>query len=205
MSLARKHKLKVLAQKPTQQGATRELGAYDLMLSQLAAHKRQLKGIQSMKQRAQIKVGFIPDYMDYIQSVIEADKGNQDDVLATIAVWMLDAHQLDESIELFEYAIKHKLIMPGFERSMGALLAEITASYALEEQTVSTELLMKVHEMTRSQDMPDEVRAKLFKAIGISFKDEPDTALKYFELALDYDPKAGVKQMIAATKKAMQS
>lgn len=175
---------------------------YELMLAQLAEHRRQLKQIQSVERKIEHKRRLIPEYTPYIAGALEADRGGQDDVLVTLLVWHIDCGQLAAAVPLAAYCLEHGLVMPDhYERSLACIVAEEAAELALRQlaagEAADVAALEAIQAMTASSDMPDEVRAKLCKALGYALRDEsPSAALQHLQRALTLNGKAGVKKEI---------
>ncbi|OLU22467.1 terminase [Pseudomonas sp. PA15(2017)] len=151
----------------TMEGAT----AYELVQAQLHQHKQQLKKIQSQEGKADTKRKLLPDYAPYVDGVLSAGKGAQDDVLTTIMLWRIDVGDYAGALDIAEYALPYGLKMPDkFERSLGCVVAEEIANVAIKLQKASGSfdlaLLLRTEAATANEDMPDEARAKLHLAIG---------------------------------------
>jgi hypothetical protein len=146
--------------------------AYQLMLGQLAAHRRQLKDIQSVERKIDAKRLFLPEYRNWVDSVIAADSGANDQVLTTCLIWAIDVGEYDWALRIAAYAVRHDLDLPDqYERSLGTALIDEFAQAALSNKLVgegATEILAGVRELTDPLDAPDQARAKLYKAIGYS-------------------------------------
>ena len=145
--------------------------AYEQQLAQLAQHRARLKQVQSDQGKASLKAQLLPEYVPYVQGVLEAGNGAQDEVLTTIMLWRIDAADYPGALEVAEYVIKHNLKMPDrFERSTGTLIAEEIANAALKAQKAGERfplaILYPAETLTAYQDMPDQARAKLHLAIG---------------------------------------
>lgn len=152
------------------EGAT----AYEHQLAQLAQHRARLKQVQSNQGKAELKALLIPEYEPYVQGVLDAGNGAQDEVLTTIMLWCIDAGGYPGALQIAEYVIKHGLKMPDrFERTTGTLIAEEIAEAALKAQKAGEnfplEILQQAADITAEQDMPDQARAKLHLAIGKAF------------------------------------
>ena len=204
-SPARAHYQRVSAQqRQASTPATRaDANAYELMLAKLTEDKRRLHDIQSFDRRAEIKRELLPEYGPWIEGVLKGDQGVQDDVLMTVMVWCIDIGKLSLALEIGIYAIRHKLAMPDqYKRSTGCLIAEEFADYALRQKDgISadvTEDLIAADKITAAEDMPDEVRAKLQKAIGYGLDQQGDKAeaIEYLRRALALHDKVGVKKDI---------
>ena len=93
LSPALRHKARALAAKAAANAPEGHLtagSAYELMLYKLAEDRRRLKQIQSVKQKIALKAEILPEYQDWIDGVLSAGKGAQDDVLTTLLVWCID-------------------------------------------------------------------------------------------------------------------
>ncbi len=89
----------------------------------------------------------------------------------TVMVWLIDVGNFADALPLAAYAIRHQLEMPDqYQRTTACLIAEEFANMALKGieagDPVDVTTLHEVAELVGSQDMPDEVRAKLHKAMG---------------------------------------
>lgn len=148
--------------------------AYDLLRAQLAQHQATLRSVQSLERKAELKREYLdlPCYMDWIKVTLAQGKGAQDDVFVTLMVWAIDACRMGLAALMAEYVIKHGLTMPDrFERSAPAVLAEEFAGVYLGGRWPQTEppaytTLDLVRVRTEPADMHDQIRAKLYKAMG---------------------------------------
>ncbi len=174
--------------------------AYELMLAQLDTDRRRLKAIQSVARKIETKRELLPVYDAYVTGVLDAGRGVQDDVLMTVLVWRIDVGDLRGAIAIARHALAHKLLLPDqYQRTLGCLLAEEFADGALKALkaggTVDVPALETIAELTADEDMPDEVRAKLFKAIGLGLEaTEPTIAQDYLQQALVKHDGVGVKK-----------
>lgn len=144
--------------------------AYELMLAQLAAHRRTLKDIQSVERKIEAKKGFLSDYDNWVDAVLETDSGAQDVVLTTVLIWSIDTGAYERAIELATYAVRHNLDLPDqYERSLGTALIDEFAQAALSNKLTgeaALQILSAVRDLTDPLDAPDQARAKLYKALG---------------------------------------
>jgi len=203
MSLARQHRItheaaaaaKAAEGQASMEGAT----AYELMMAQLTEHRRQLKAIQSVEAKIARKRELLPEYLDYVAGVLQARSGVQDDVLMTVMTWCLDTADWSTGLQIAEYALAAGLSTPEhFKRDTATVVAEEVAEAALKQGAdVPPEVIATAGDMTAAHDMPDEVRAKLHKALGLSIKAaSPTTALVHLQRALELNDKSGVKKEI---------
>lgn len=184
---------------------------YELMLMQLAEHRRKLKLIQSIERKIEVKRTLLPDYVAYVDGVLEGGSGRQDDVLMTIMIWRIDTGDIAGALQIAEYAIHHDLQTPDrYERSTACLIAEEAADTsikAIESQNpVDPELTARVIAITQDKDMFDQVRAKLLKAHGLGLLKAGSlvSAVDYLKRALELDEKCGVKKIIEQTEREIK-
>lgn len=198
------HFLRVSAEKASSaQGEMLDnVSAYELMLHQLAIHRRALKQIQSKEAKAEFKAKILLEYLPWLEGVLSAGSGYQDNVLMTWLTWAIDCGDYPLAIRIGEYALFHDLILPdNFSRTTATLIAEEFADKAKIARDIKSEfdlsLLTQVKEITQAQDMPDEVRAKLLKEIGLLQKENnPIAALENLKRAMELNNNIGVKQDI---------
>ncbi|MBI5917779.1 MAG: hypothetical protein HY849_00170 [Nitrosomonadales bacterium] len=198
---------------------SRDANSYELMLLKLAEDKRRLKDVQSMERKAEVKRQILPEYAPWVEGVLAGQQGVQDDVLMTVMVWRIDAGDLDGALQIARYAIEHQLTLPDqYKRTTACLIAEEVSDIALRDlaaadagtMVVDANLLAsqlgQVDEITAEEDMPDEVRAKLQKAIGYALRglDKP-AALTYLNRAIQLHDKVGVKKDIERLEREIKN
>ena len=131
---AKRHKMRVLAELAAlAAGPGDEVrgSAYELMLAQLAEHKRTLKTIQSTERKIEAKRKMLPDFEDYVTGALEGGQGAHDMVLTTVLVWHLDAGNWARGLEIAAYALAHGLVLPDqYNRTLPTLLIDETATAA---------------------------------------------------------------------------
>lgn len=188
-----------------------DANAYELMLAKLTEDRRRLHDLQSIERRAEVKREILPDYAAWVDGAIEGDHGVQDDVLMTVMVWRIDSGDLAGALQIARYAIKHKLAMPDqYKRSAGCLIAEEFADQAMRLDDISpdvTEQLLAADELTAAEDMPDQVRAKLLKAIGYGMAQAGllQRALDALRRAIGLHDKVGVKKDIERLEREIKN
>ena len=201
-SPARAHYQQTLAAQAPAEGhavSAQTANAYELMLAKLAEDKRRLKDLQSIERKIDVKRQLLPEYQPWIQGVLEGNSGQQDDVFMTVLVWTIDAGDLEAAVPLAEYAIRHNLAMPDqYQRTTACVIAEEAADLALKGNAIDVILLQAVAGLTADHDIPDEVRAKLHKAIGYALRDAGQLveARERLVYALQLHEKVGVKKDI---------
>jgi len=213
MSFASKHMERTLAKKAAAAAATDDSDEtmegrtiYEQMLAQLQTHAAELKKIQSTEDKIELKRKYVPDYDAYVDGILAADSAVQDDVLMQLMVWRLDIGQFVQAYEIATHALEHGLVLPErFKRDLATYLAEEFAEAVIladgrEDADVPSEVLLRqLLEDLSEKDMPDQVRAKLHKAIGFRLQATGDaekmlTAIDHFDRALQLNPKVGLKK-----------
>ena len=173
---------------------------YELQLVSLATHKRRLKKIQSIERKIEVKREIVGDFDAYIKGTIESGAGVQDDVLTTIMVWRIDVGDIPGALEIAEYALEHGLKTPEqYNRDTATLVAEEVAETAIKDvNAVTLNDINATEQLTSGHDMPDEVRAKLYKALGARLVADGSQAegLAALRRALHLHSKVGVKKDI---------
>jgi hypothetical protein len=170
---AQKHlqrKLAAAATAAAAPGTELQGSPYQLMLAQLAEHRRQLKDIQSFERKTEAKRAFLPVYDDWVDGALAAGTGAQDQVLVTVLVWHIDAGNYARALQIGLYALANKLSPPDqYERNLPTILIDEFATAALAgrmDRDSVLRLLPQIEQPTAGLDAPDQARAKLHKAIG---------------------------------------
>ena len=184
---------------------------YDLMLLKLAEDRRRLKDIQSMEAKAELKRKLLPDYAPWVEGAISAGKGAQDDVLMTVMLWRIDAGDYSGALDIAEYALPYKLVMPDrYMRTTATTLAEEIADAAKRardgKQPFDLAILQRCQALTEAEDMHDQVRAKLHKELGLLQEEvDPAAALANLSRAKALHDKVGVVKDIERIEKAIKN
>lgn len=194
-------------------GATPEGSAYELMQAQLYEHRRTLKTIQSIERKIEAKREFLPLYFPWVEGVLAADTGAQDMVLTTVFVWAIDVGEYRCALDIGAYILRHGLKLPDqYSRDPATTLIDEVADAALKGKVPdAATVLQRVQELTQAHDVPDQARAKLYKAlayaiVGRTSMSETDyrelpvevaqQALPHLHRALDLFGGVGVKKDI---------
>ncbi|WP_321939828.1 phage terminase small subunit [Paraburkholderia sp. J8-2] len=223
---ARRHQARVRAEQAAASAAPgRSLAGashYELMLAKLAADRRRLKALQSVARKVEVKREVLPEYADYVSGALKGGRGAQDDVLTTVMIWRVDAGDYAGALDIARYALQYGLTLPAhYERAAPAAIAEEFADAALiaiaDGGTFDVDQLNEVRELTEAVDMHDQIRSKLYKALGLAAMkligdDQLDEmhdwgraaqALQNLQTALQLNARAGVKQNIARLEKML--
>ena len=190
---------------------------YALLLAALGADLATLRGIQSVERKIEAKAGMIGRYRAWLAGALASEPPVQDDIVGTMLIWSIDVGDWDLALQLGEHMLAANLGLPErYKRSPAVTLAEEVADSALRvAAAVPRAVLEQTLALTAAHDMPDQVRAKLHKAIGLAFQAEADAfdpeaesqraggkralvdaALGHLTRALELDQNAGVKKAI---------
>lgn len=205
-SPAQRHVMRQQAVEASQQaeGPLRHANGYERMLMKLNEDKRRLKKVRSVESKAQMKRDMLPGYLPWVAGVLSQGKGAQDAILMTVMIWRLDAGDIPGALEIARYALQYGLVPPDTYRrnSTAYLLAEEVADAATRTWTAKEPVnigpLLATLELTKSEDMPDQVRAKLHKITGYVLRDVGRglEAMEHLKRALQLHQGSGVKKDI---------
>lgn len=210
-----KHSVVAAAQAAADNAARPDATQYELHLAQLAEHRRSLKSIKSVERKIDFKRQVLPEYTAYVDGVLAGDSGAPDDVLTTVMVWRIDTGDIDGALVIADYVLRHNLPLPDqYKRDAACVIAEEIAEHALLElaHDGGADAAVLVDQITRTCylvahcDMPDEVAAKLNKALGYALRDSnPKAAREALDRALQLNPKCGVKRDIELLDRAIKN
>ncbi len=136
---------------------------------------QRLKEIRSIAHKIAAKREMLPEYADWVAGLLSgaqaAGAGVSGDVLPTVMVWRIDVGDYEGAMPLVEHVLAHKVAMPSrYARDAATLVVEEIAEAAIKAQAADQPfhlaILEHVEALTAHDDMHDEVRAKLLKAIG---------------------------------------
>ncbi|SDA21504.1 phage terminase small subunit [Sphingomonas sp. NFR15] len=201
--------------------------AHGQIVLRLTHDLRRLKEIQSIERKVDAKREMLPEYRPWISGLLRAAEetgmGVQDEVLPTIMVWAIDTGEWVYGLDLARYVLEHDLALPArYERQPATLIVEEFADAAIavleRDELFPHDVLSELYELTRGEDMPDEVRAKLHKAIGLDYlavlnpalypeatdehrDDSRAEAIKHFARAIQLNSRIGLKQKLDKLKK----
>lgn len=201
---------------------------YAALLEQLGNDLRDLSNIQSIERKIDAKRHMIVRYDDWVAGALRAGKDGkaaQDEILVTILVWLLDVQDWTMALQIGAHVLAHGLSLPErYKRTPATVIAEEVADAALKpDGAVPHGVLIATDALTAEHDMPDQVRAKLMKAIGrtliaeaAAFNPEDEganaggkpaimaAALTALKRALSLDDGAGVKKDIETLERELK-
>lgn len=213
MSLLRRHFERTVAAREaaaasTAPGAPASGTLAERMLALLRMHQAKFERIQSLASKIEAKREALPEYEAYVDGVLASGSPAQDDVLVRVMLWRLDVGDFDGALEIAAHAIRHGLAMPfGFSRDVPTTLVENIANAAtVDPEHADPAPLRAALALTADRDMPDQVRAKAHKALGLilAATDKP-AALEHFDAAFALDPKCGVKTARDKLRKELEA
>lgn len=237
MSLARRHRERHAAAalaglamaSPASSRPVPEATEYERMLAQLGEDLRTLSNIQSVERKIETKRQMIGLYDAWIEGALRAGanggKAAQDEIVTTMLVWHIDVGSWIMALQLAVHVLTHGLTLPErYKRTPATLIAEEIADAALADvKAVDHGTLIATAEITDRHDMPDQVRAKLQKAIGRKLMQEAEqfdpeadnavaggkgailqAALEAMQRALKLDEKSGVKKDIETLERELK-
>lgn len=149
---------------------------YAALLAVLHERLRSLSDIQSHEQRQPKKAEYAKEFAAWVDGIVAADEPVQDEILVTMMIWAVDCREWPRALALAAFVLRHGIELPErYSRTPACFLAEETADQALaQHEQVPHEVLLQVLDLTAESDMPDQVRARLHKAIGRSWKRKAD-------------------------------
>ncbi|WP_201556290.1 phage terminase small subunit [Psychrobacter sp. 72-O-c] len=167
-----------------------------------------LSNIQSISHKTELKAELLPSYIPWIEGTIAEGVGAQDDMLVKLMIWCLDTHEFEVAISIADYALLNDFVMPEpFKRDVATVFVEQLSDEMLQnvegDLGVHAELIQRAVNNTTDQDMPDQVRAKIYRVLGDSLKDaKPADAITAYETAIKLDNAVGCKKDLAQLLKA---
>ena len=192
-------------------------GEYRLLLAALGQDLNALRNTQSIERKIEAKRTMIERYRPWVTGAAEADARAQDEIVSTMLVWAIDVHDWPLALTLARYVLLADIALPErYNRTPATLIAEEVAEIAVKEPgSVPLPVLQDVAHLVDGEDIFDQVRAKLEKALGLAFKAQADAfepgaesavaggkpallkaANAHFERALKLHDKCGVKKLI---------
>lgn len=197
--------------------------AYELQLAQLHQHRLRLKELQSIERKIDAKRAILPEYDAYLDGVLEARPGTQDDVLATVLVWHIDAGNYPRALQLADYALQSGIKPPDrYQRDLATIVQDEIAEAILAGHLAgkpAREAAQQALALTEGRDTPDQAKAKLCKAAGWAMLGKTAShdvdmktrspracqqALPLLQRAMQLDTRAGVKKDIERIERRLK-
>ncbi|MEI7367028.1 phage terminase small subunit [Pectobacterium sp. 1950-15] len=213
---AQRHFQTVMAQRHGKSnGGDVERTAYEQQLHRLRMDKSRLSQVQSAATKAELKRELLPDYQGWVNGVLASDSGQADEVLTTIMIWAIDAGLISDALRIADYVLRHRLPMPDqYKRTVATTLVDEICDPALAAFKADTnavplaaDLLLWLEQLTAGEDMPDQVRAKLYKTLGYTLRldnNELSAARDWLQRAVTLFDGIGVKRDIELLGRALK-
>ncbi|CAM3982555.1 terminase [Xenorhabdus thuongxuanensis] len=169
------------------------LTAYEQVLHRLRIDQARLSGLQGKARKAEYKRTVMAAYDGWIDGVLAADTGQADEVLTHIMIWQIDIGNYGRALTLAAYVIRHNLPLPDrYQRTIGPLLVDEICDQALTIfatgdttlDPIPLDILEQLTELVTPLDMPNQVRAKLFKTLAYTLRIQPQRAAQERALSL---------------------
>lgn len=235
MSLARRHRERMaaialagvaLAAPAAEAAPAPENSEYSMLLEQLGEDFTKLSNIQSIERKIEEKRAMIVRYDSWVDGALLAGSQGeavQDEIVANMLIWNMDIQNWTMALQIGTHVLSHGLKLPErYKRTAATVIAEEVAEASLANvEAVDHGTLIATRTLTDDQDMPDEVRAKLMKAIGRKLVAEADAfdpdadagaggkpaliaaALEALKRALTLDQRVGVKKDIETLEREL--
>lgn len=185
---------------------------YELQRARLGVDLRRLGEIQSLEAKIALKRDLLPEYAEWVGGVLAAaeqsGKGVQDDVLVHVMIWRIDVGDYEGALPLVAYALRWNLELPQrFSRTLAAMVVEEIADEALKRlgggHDFDLDILLQVEALTEDEDMHDQIRAKLNKAIGLQLARRAE-AIEPGDDGPAGARRAGIEAGVTRLKRALQ-
>lgn len=157
-----------------------EAAEYQQLLASLHNDLRALHDLQSVQAKIEAKRTMIPAYVPWVKGALAAGadgRAVQDEIVVTMLVWLLDVQSWDDALLIAAHVLEHGLSLPErYKRTPACLVAEEIADAAkITPEAVPLDVLQQTAALVEGRDMPDQVRAKLLRAIGLAWAAMADT------------------------------
>lgn len=137
----RKHQAKSAAEQAAEFGSMKNATAYELQLMQLNNDRARLKQIQSTENKIKLKSELLPNYAPYIDGILEAQSGLQDEILTEMMIWNIDTSNFNRALQIAEYVLVHNLSLPDrFERTPACMITEEISAAFLKQLKTNVEI-----------------------------------------------------------------
>ncbi|KNZ39968.1 hypothetical protein AKG33_01075 [Dichelobacter nodosus] len=206
MTPAEKHKQAALVA-AMQKEEVAQGSAYELMLDQLAQQKRELKNIKSREGKIALKQKILPQWSGYLDSQLTAKHPVQDEIIGQLLIWSIDVGDYEQALNIGSVMLTAKLSLPAhFERDLEDALTEEMSEAWLRSNELkpSLEHLLTLKQLVDEYDLFDEVRAKLYRALGEAEYEagHEEAAMINLRTAISLNDKVGAKVLLNKLEKA---
>ncbi|MBP6518330.1 phage terminase small subunit [Shewanella sp.] len=207
---AQQHWRKTMAERRGDEQTTENMTAYDQILHRLRHDQTRLSYIQGTEFKIEYKKTILDQYEPWIDGVLSANTGQSDEVFTTVLVWQIDCENYDRALDMADYVLAYNLPLPErYNRTPATMVIDEICDKALtlfaasvdKEKLISINVLERLNEITKTYDVPNEVRAKLYKSLAYTLRlndniNDKSQAVELMQSALLLHEKVGVKRDI---------
>lgn len=223
MSLALKHKQRVLEQGPAAIGevytpSTALAGPANaqkhlaLMIAAIAEDCARLSDLNSIADKQRLKRDeLLPKYLAYVQRYRESGLNHPNPVLMQVLVWLFDTEQFEQALELADFALEQGQTMPErFRRDIPTFIADTLIEWAEAEYKAKRSPEPYLSQLLPRVDgewhLYERIPARYHKLLGIIAMDQEQwaEAIARFERAAELYPEIGVKTRLDDANKALR-
>lgn len=207
---AQKHWRHVMAERRGDEQTTENMTAYEQILHRLRHDQTRLSNIQGTEFKVEYKKTILEQYEPWIDGVLSANTGQSDEVFTTLLVWQIDCENYDRALDMADYVLAYNLPLPErYSRTPATMVIDEICDRALtlfaagvdKEKLISINVLERLNGLTKSYDVPNEVRAKLYKSLAYTLRlnddiNDKSRAVELMQSAVLLHEKVGVKRDI---------
>lgn len=159
--------------------------------------------LESKSAKAEFKASRLDHYRDWVNGILANEAMPYDKITTEMAVWSIDAGDLDYAIQIADYMLNGDHPMPPvFEEKTASALLRL---FNQQADIATFEQLKSIENIFLAQDVKDDLRAKLYRKIGEHLvESDPKEALHYWDNALELDKEVGVKTKTDQLRKKVE-
>jgi len=163
----------------------------------------------SVTEKIALKRQLLPNYLPQVDAYLEAGMQHPNPLLVWCLIWLIDVEDIEQALKLAYIAIEQQQLMPErFKRDLPTYVAEALHDWAerqYKDQKSADPYFSEVVKAVDSEHWPVGqiiVQGKLYKLAGLFAErnGELDEAVRWFERAMEANPKAGVKTRLEKLK-----
>lgn len=171
-------------------------------------HLNELHDTKSTQEKIAKKTEWLPEYLGYIDGCLAVSPSAQNTILVTLMIWAVDAGEYALAVRIAEYALLNDMVMPeGYSRNIAEFVTEQCAEDFNNDPDLTiahAELIKRIIELGVGEQMVDQARAKIYRALGDALKEaQPIEALNAYKNALRLNSKVGCKKEVIALEKLL--
>lgn len=158
----------------------------DLMMAKLTSDRARLKTIQSTEAKIAAKKEILPEYKDWIVMILDNSDAiaadSSQDLLTTIMMWRVDVGQISAALDIADLVLPKNIAMPAWmNRNAATFLADEISATVFTAITSKAEfdvdIITRLQIAIDNKDMPDEAKAKVYKAEAVLLERQIDAIL----------------------------